>query len=106
MNHSGQFIQPPPPPHSSLGGTQKSDGEILETIATLGDAIAKCEFIAQELVARLGPVLVPSHPSQTTGMTPEPLPETLVAQRVQDHIQRVRALMYSINDATNRLALP
>ncbi|CAB3952816.1 hypothetical protein [Achromobacter piechaudii] len=109
MNQIGQYVPPPPPSimSSSLGSAQMSDGEILDSIANLGKAIADCEFIAQQLVGRLDPVLV-SAMNQTCagGIAQTPQPETRVAQLVQDNTHRVRALTLSIESAAQRLALP
>lgn len=109
MNQVGQYVPPPPPSimPSSLGSAQMTEGEILDAIATLGKAIADCEFIAQQLVGRLDPVLRSTiNQSCAGGTAPTPQPETRVAQLVQDNTHRVRALTVSIENAAQRLALP
>ncbi|MDF3858118.1 hypothetical protein P3W70_07165 [Achromobacter denitrificans] len=110
MNHNqiGQSAQPSQPyMASSLGNAQRSEGEIFAAVDALNVAISKCEFIAQELVGRLEPVLVSVQTQSVAGgMAPDPQPDTQLARIVQEHTHRVRSLTLSIESATKRLALP
>lgn len=110
MNHNqiGQFPQVSQPTMaSSLGNVQRTEGEIFAAVDALNVAISKCEFIAQELVGRLEPVLASVQPTAVAGgMAPDPQPDTQLARIVQEHTHRVRSLTLSIESATKRLALP
>lgn len=111
MNQSQQYVPAPPPPMasmaSSLGNLQRSEGEIFAAVDALTAAISKCEFITQELVGRLEPVLVPVQPQTVAGgMAQDPQPDTQLARIVQEHTHRVRSLTISIENAAKRLALP
>ncbi|SSW64353.1 hypothetical protein AVE30378_01055 [Achromobacter veterisilvae] len=109
MNHNqiGQFAQASQPSMaSSPVSAQQSSGEILDALEALASTIAKCEFAAQELMSRLGPVLSCTNDSQACGTAPFPQPDTQIARIVLENTHRVRALMTSIEDAGKRLALP
>ena len=109
MNHNqiGQFtssLQTSMP--SSLGSPVQSSGEILDALDALSSTIAKCEFAAQELMSRLGPVLSCTNDGPVGGSVPVPQPDTQIARIVLENTHRVRALMTAIEDAGKRLALP
>ncbi|MNV03543.1 hypothetical protein D3C71_938130 [compost metagenome] len=111
QNQIGQYVAsvsgPQPSMASSLGSIQRSEGEIFQAIDTLGNAIAKCEFITQELVGRLSPALISVQTQSVSGgIAPDPQPDTQLARIVQEHTHRVRSLTLSIEDAAKRLALP
>ncbi|CAB3729175.1 hypothetical protein [Achromobacter piechaudii] len=110
MNHNqiGQFTASlQQPKASSLGNVQRDEGEIFAAVDALNVAISKCEFITQELVGRLEPVLASVKPQAVAGgIAPDPQPDTQLARIVQEHTHRVRSLTLSIENAAKRLALP
>ncbi|MCM2574526.1 hypothetical protein NAT65_25855 [Achromobacter xylosoxidans] len=81
------------------------NGEILNSIESLQNSIAKCEFALHELIGRLSPVLAPS-PADNGDRLPMPATETQVAQLIQAADERIQSLIQAAYAASKRLALP
>ncbi|CAB3909605.1 hypothetical protein LMG26842_05799 [Achromobacter dolens] len=82
------------------------NGEILNSIESLQNSIAKCEFALHELIGRLSPVLAPSPEDSERDRLPMPAAETQVAQLIQAAEERIQSLIQAAYAASKRLALP
>jgi len=101
MNNNSSTIQ-----GCAVYETTPRTGEVFEEAAALSDGLSKCAALADMLVDRLEPILMPHPEANKVACGSSPLRSTKVGQELQTLTVRANSVGERLNMILNRLALP